>query len=76
MVGTNSLYTGGGGGVGMHPMLRALPPGSCAAAARHLLAGHGLPVHGPEASAGLERAYHRARRDLPRALLNLPRAGR
>ena len=30
----------------------------------------------PEASAGLERAYERSRRDLPRALLNLPRAAR
>ncbi|MQA74877.1 MAG: hypothetical protein GEU88_11140 [Solirubrobacterales bacterium] len=77
VVGTNSLYTGGGEGVGMHIMLRALPPGRLRGMRpEHLLVGHGAPVHGDEASAGLERAYERARRDLPRALLNAPRAMR
>ncbi len=77
VVGTNSLYTGGGGGVGMHIMLRPLPPGALRGMRpRHLLVGHGSPVHGDEATAGLEQAYARARRDLPRALLNLPRAAR
>jgi hypothetical protein len=77
VVGTNSLYTGGGEGVGMHVMLRALPPGGLRGMEpRHLLVGHGPPVHGDEATDGLERAYERARRDLPRALLNMPRAFR
>lgn len=77
VVGTNSAFNAGRGGVGMHPMLRALPPGKLRGyEPEHLLTGHGLPVHGPEASAGLERAYHLARRDIPRAILNLPKAGR
>ena len=77
VLGTNSLYTGGGEGVGMHIMLRPLPPkGLRGMLPEHLLVGHGRSVHGAEAASGLERAYERARRDLPRALLNLPRAVR
>jgi hypothetical protein len=75
VVGTNSLYTGGGEGVGMHIMLRPLPPKSLRGMRPgHLLVGHGAPVHGTEAASGPEHAYERARRDLPRALLNLPGA--
>jgi hypothetical protein len=77
VVGTNSIFNAGAGGVGMHPMLRAWPPGKLRSyAPEHLLTGHGAPVHGPEAAAGLERAYARSRRDIPKALLNLPRAYR
>jgi hypothetical protein len=72
IVGTNSLFNAGTGGVGMHPMLRALPPQSIRKyEPEHLLVGHGPPVHGPEAAAGLERAYERSRRDIPKATLNL-----
>jgi hypothetical protein len=72
IVGTNSLFNAGSGGVGMHPMLRALPPQSIRKyEPEHLLVGHGPPVHGPEAAAGLERAYERSRRDIPKATLNL-----
>ena len=77
VVGTNSVFNAGAGGVGMHPMLRAWPPGRLRSyEPEHLLTGHGAPVHGPEAAAGLERAYARSRRDIPKALLNLPRAYR
>jgi len=77
VVGTNSIANAGAGGVGMHIMLRALPPKRLRSyRPRHLLVGHGAPAHGDEASAGLERAYHRSRRDIPRAILNLPKAAR
>ncbi len=77
VVGTNSIANAGTGGVGMHPMLRPLPPGKLRGyEPEHLLTGHGPPVHGPEAATGLERAYARSRRDIPRMLINLPKAGR
>ena len=73
VVGTNSIFNAGRGGVGMHPMLRALPPGSLRRfEPQHLLTGHGAPVHGAGAAAGLEEAYARSRRDIPRAVINLP----
>jgi hypothetical protein len=77
IVGTNSIMNAGRGGVGMHPMLRALPPKSIRGyKPEHLLVGHGPPVHGPEATTGLETAYARSRRDIPRATLNMFKAGR
>ena len=77
MVGTSSAFNAGDGGVGMHPMLRALPPQSIRDfEPEHLLVGHGAPVHGEEAATGLERAHARSRKDIPKALLNLPRAAR
>jgi hypothetical protein len=77
IVGTSPVFNAGAGGVGMHPMLRAWPPKSIRGhKPAHLLIGHGAPVHGPDAAAGLERAYERSRRDIPRALLNLPKAYR
>ncbi len=77
VVGANSLYNGGAGGVGMHIMLRPRPPGSLRGIrAEHLLLGHGAPEHGESAAADLEHAYAGARRNLPRALLNLPRVAR
>jgi hypothetical protein len=77
VVGTNALYTGGRGGVGMHLMLRLFAPGALRGyQPEHLLVGHGPPVHGPEAAEGLQEAYDRARRDLPRVLASLPSAMR
>ena len=73
VVGSNEYYTGGAGGVGMHPMLRAFAPGRLRGyEPEHLLMGHGPGVHGPEAAEQLERAHHRARRDIPRVLARLP----
>ncbi|MDX6581480.1 MAG: hypothetical protein QOI10_664 [Solirubrobacterales bacterium] len=77
IVGTNSVFNAGSGGVGMHPMLRAWPPKSIRGyEPAHLFVGHGAPVHGADAAAGLERAYGRSRRDIPKALINLPGASR
>jgi hypothetical protein len=77
IVGTNDLYTGGAHAVGVHLFLRAWPPsGLRGMRPEHLLVGHGVGVHGPAATAELERAFARTRHDLPRVLLSLPRAWR
>jgi hypothetical protein len=76
-VGSHSIANAGAGGVGVHFMLRAFPPGKLRGLQpEHLYMGHGAPVHGPEAAGELERAFARSRRDLPRAILNLPKASR
>ena len=73
VVGSNPLYTGGRGAAGIHPMLRALPPrGLRRFTPRHLLMGHGAPVHGAAAAPALQQAHARARRDIPRMLAKLP----
>ena len=52
--------------VGMHLMLRPLPPQILRDyEPEHLLMGHGSGVHGPAATRGLQEAYERARGDLP-----------
>jgi hypothetical protein len=77
LVGSTPYYTGGSGGVGVHFVLRALPPGRLRGyEPEHLLMGHGVGVHGPDAAAELQRAYDRTRKDLPRVLAKLPFAGR
>jgi hypothetical protein len=77
VVGSNEYFTGGRGAVGMHPMLRALPPrGLRSYSPRHLLMGHGAGVHGAAATPALRQAHRRARRDIPRVLAKLPSLGR
>jgi len=73
----NDMHTGGEQAVGMHLFLRPWSPSSLRRfQPEHLLLGHGHNIHGPEATAGLETAYTRARRDLPRVLRGLPGAVR
>jgi hypothetical protein len=73
----NPMHTGGEQKVGMHLFLRAWPPGSLRDyRPQHLLLGHGHGLHGAEAAAGVETAYARSRRDLPRVLAGLPGAVR
>src|ERR687893_386860 len=75
VVGTNGMYTAGRPDAGMHPLLRALPPGSLRGyEPEHLLMGHGAPLHGAIAAEGLEHAYARSRTDIPRLLATLPSA--
>jgi hypothetical protein len=80
-VGTGPVFTLGKGPVGVHPMLRPVPPRKALGgfAPDHLLVGHGPSVQGDAARTGLRRALDGARRDLPRLLVELPkmlRAGR
>ena len=73
IVGTNGVYALGRGPAGLHPLVRALPPGALRhLQPEHLLVGHGPGVHGPRAAAALEDAYDRARTDLPKLVLKLP----
>ena len=77
VVGSIEAFTGGRGAVGMHPMLRALPPrGLRSYAPRHLLMGHGAGIHGAAAKPALERAHARTRRDIPAVLKKLASLGR
>jgi hypothetical protein len=77
VVGTNGLYALGSGPAGLHPLVRALPPGALRhLAPEHLLVGHGRGVHGPRAATALEDAYDRARKDLPKLALKLPAMAR
>ncbi len=74
-VGTSPLFTLGRGAVGVHPVLRPLPPRKALGgfAPEHLLVGHGPPVAGEAARDGLRRALDSARRDLPRLFVELPK---
>jgi hypothetical protein len=66
-IGTNDVYALGDSPAGVHPMLRAFPPGALRHyAPEHLLVGHGGGVHGPEAATALKDAYDRSRKDLPK----------
>jgi hypothetical protein len=66
-LGTASIWTADHGVVGLHPILRPLPPKALRAyRPAHLLTGHGPPVSGPDARDGVEWAYDHARGDLPR----------
>jgi hypothetical protein len=72
-IGTSHVYRLGNGRAGVHPLLRALPPGALRHyQPEHLLVGHGAGVHGPLATAALEDAYDRSRKDLPRLALKVP----
>ena len=56
---------------GVHPFLRLLPPRKLATLEpAHVLFGHGLGFHGPEAPQALRDAFTKPRRRLPQALLN------
>jgi hypothetical protein len=72
-VGTLPLFTAGEGPVGVHPLVRLLPPRVLGHyEPEHLLVGHGPGVHGPEAAAGVHDALERSRADIPRLLARLP----
>ena len=76
-LGTSDLFTGGGRDVGVHLMLRLLPPRRLAAyAPEHLLVGHGPPVHGPAAARGVQEALSRSIRDVPHVVTGFVRAAR
>jgi hypothetical protein len=72
-IGTLPLFTVAGRPAGVHPLLRLLPPSALRGyQPEHLLVGHGLGVHGPQAASALEDALARSRSDVPRLLARLP----
>jgi hypothetical protein len=73
-LGTAPVFTAGHGAVGLHPILRPLPPAALRGMhPEHLLVGHGPPVSGPDARGGVEWSYAHARRDIPRVAVALAR---
>jgi hypothetical protein len=73
-LGTVDAFTAGHGAVGMHPVLRPLPPKALRGMRpEHLLVGHGPPVSGADARDGVDWAYAHARTDIPRLFATLGR---
>jgi len=73
-LGTAPLFAVGEGRVGVHPMLRLLPPRGPFATLTpaHLLVGHGPGVHTGDVAGEVADALARARSDIPRLLAHLP----
>jgi hypothetical protein len=70
-LGTVNYFVAPGERLGVHPLLRLVPPRSLARfGPRHVLCGHGTGVHGDEAATALEEALATARRRLPAALIS------
>ena len=68
-LGTAPYYLAPGALVGVHPMLRLLPPRVLGGfAPLHLLPGHGPPVSGPGVAGAVGAALERSRRDIPRVV--------
>ena len=66
-LGTGAYFAPTQASVGVHPMLRLLPPGGPRRyAADALFPGHGPALHAG-AAAAVDEAYRRSRRDIPRA---------
>jgi hypothetical protein len=74
-VGTARYFRAGEEAVGVHPMLRALPPRRLADfEPEHLLTGHGTGLHGPGTAAALADALAGSRRRIPRAITTMVRS--
>lgn len=73
LVGTAPIWAVGEGQVGIHPAMRLKPPRRIGGfTPEHLLVGHGLGVHGPDAAPELSEAFAHARSDVPQLLKSLP----
>lgn len=74
-VGTGSYFRAGDERVGIHPMLRLLPPRKLGAYEPvHLLTGHGTGMHGPDTPAALRDALDGSRRRIPQAMVSMVRS--
>ena len=72
-IGTATHYAVGKGPAGVHMIRRPLPPNTLKSfKPEHLLVGHGRPLHGGEAAAGLRDALDRSRRDIPTLIRRMP----
>lgn len=75
-VGTNAYMAVSDGPVGVHPMLRLKPPGTLRRfSPESLFVGHGPTLHSG-ATPALQNALARSRKDIPRMLPAMLRAGR
>ncbi len=73
-LGTASYFLGPDELLGVHPLLRLLPPRSLRRfSPEHVLCGHGEGVHGAGASPALREALRSARRGIPRWVAGLVR---
>ncbi len=71
-VGTARSFRAGDEPIGVHPMLRMLPPRKLGAYEPvHLLTGHGLGMHGPDTPGALRDALDGSRRRFPQALVSM-----
>ena len=77
-IGTNPMACPSDAGAGVHIGLRLKPPKQALGTyvPRHLLVGHGDPIHGPKATVALQQAIDRSRRDFPKAMAKMPGAMR
>jgi hypothetical protein len=74
-VGTARYFRAGGEAVGIHPMLRMLPPNRLRDyEPEHLLTGHGTGMHGPDTAAALRDALSGSRRRTPQAAFSILRS--
>lgn len=61
-LGTNAFFTVGSDRIGVHGLLKPIPPRQLATLdPEHVLVGHGEGLHGPEAAEELRRALSRSR---------------
>jgi hypothetical protein len=75
-LGSNRMYRPGPAGAGVHIGMRLTPPRRQLGTylPEHLLFGHGEPIHGPEATEALQQSIERSVRDIPGAVIGLPKA--
>ena len=68
-LGTAPYYLASGATVGIHPMMRPVPPRVLdGLGPLHLLPGHGAPVSGDQVAGAIHAALARSRRDIPGVL--------
>ncbi|MBA2741695.1 MAG: hypothetical protein H0U46_06770 [Actinobacteria bacterium] len=73
-LGTASYFLAPGERLGVHPLLRMLPPRSLARfEPEHVLCGHGAGVHGVDVATALQEALRSSRRRTPKWLVGLIR---
>jgi hypothetical protein len=72
-IGTAAHYAVGSGPAGVHMVRRPIPPGNLKPfLPEYLLVGHGPPLQGQDAAAGLLDALNRSRRDIPALVRGMP----
>lgn len=73
-IGTNTFYTAGRSGAGVHLLLRLSPPRRELEGfeLEHLLVGHGEGIHGPEATRALREALRTSRTGLLQVVPRIP----